>query len=428
MRAPVQRKSSFWHNTLMGTDVQTPPASLPFREVFALPGLRRLWIAQFVSVLGDLLALFAILSLASFRLHATAEQVTLISAFYMLPMAIVGPVAGVFVDRWNVKAVMIASDLIRCLMAVLLVFAHDMTSFYGILFALSFVSTFFAPAQSVTVRTIVPKEGLMAANALLMQAFLVTRIASPAIAGALVGAFGPESCFYADALSFLVSALMLSGIAIRRVLDDTAPPARGVGSVLRDLASGMKFLFGTPALSFVLIAMGAGFFVTSCFGPLIAIYIRDFLHAGPLEFGLLSALIGVGMMAGTLGLRKFGTKIASEKMVLVGLLLIAGSVLLMAAVRLTATTALSSFALGFGIAFIITPAQTLMMGKTPVAMVGRVSSSFMSVIAVAQMLGLVVSGSAAERIGILNLFFLCALVLGGIAATGYWRMPKTAAA
>ncbi|MDQ6678635.1 MAG: MFS transporter, partial [Acidobacteriota bacterium] len=386
----------------INTGVQTPPASLSFREVFALPGVRRLWIAQFVSVMGDLLALFAILSLASFRLHATAEQVTLISMFYMLPMAVIGPVAGVFVDRWNVKAVMIASDLIRCGLAVLLVFARDINSFYLILFALSFVSTFFAPAQSVTVRTIIPKHGLLAANALLMQAFLVTRIASPAMAGALVGTFGPESCFYADALSFLVSALMLSGIAIQRLFDNTGPPAGGVGSVLRDLVSGMKFLFGTPALSFVLIAMGAGFFVMSCFGPLIAIYVRDFLHEGSLAFGLFSALIGVGMMVGTMGLRKFGMKIASEKMVLVGLVLIGGSVLLMGGVRLAATTALSSFTLGFGVAFILTPAQTLMMGKTPVAMVGRVSSSFMSVIAVSQMLGLVVSGSAAERIGILN--------------------------
>ncbi len=397
---------------------------MTFRQVLALPALRRLWVAQFVSVMGDFLALFAILSVASFQLHATAEEMTLISLFYMLPMALVGPLAGVFVDRWNVKTTMITSDLIRCGLAFGLIFAHSLYTLYALLFAISFVSTFFSPAQSVTVRTIVPPEGLLTANALIMQAFLVTRIVSPALAGFLVGMFGPNSCFFYDGLSFLFSAYLLSRIPIERTV---AQANKGVRAVFTDLGSGMRFLFHSPVLGFVILAMGAGFFVLSCFAPLIAIYVRDFLASGPTTFGLLSALIGVGMLAGTVGLRKFGTKIQSEKMVLMGLVLIGGSVLVMAIVRMVATTAISTFGLGFGVAFIITPAQVLMQGKTPPQMLGRVSSSFMSVIAVAQMLGLVISGSAAERIGIQNLFFACAGMLALLAAGGYWRMPRSQA-
>jgi len=397
---------------------------LTFRQVLALPAVRRLWIAQFVSVMGDFLALFAILSVASFQLHATAEQLTLISLFYMLPMAIVGPLAGVFVDRWNVKTTMIASDLIRCVLAFGLIFAHDLYTLYALLFAISFVSTFFSPAQSVTVRTIVPPEGLLTANALLMQAFLVTRIVSPALAGFLVGMFGPNSCFFYDGLSFLFSAFLLSRIPIVRTV---AQANKGVRAILTDLGSGMRFLFHSPILGFVILAMGAGFFVLSCFAPLIAIYVRDFLNSGATTFGLLSALIGVGMLAGTLGLRKFGMKIQSEKMVLIGLILIGGSVLVMAMVRMVSTTAVATFGLGFGVAFIITPAQVLMQGKTPPQMLGRVSSSFMSVIALAQMLGLVISGSAAERIGIQNLFLACAGMLALLAVGGYWRMPRSEA-
>lgn len=396
--------------------------SLSFRQVLALPGLRRLWVAQFVSVMGDFLALFAILSVASFRLNANPEQMTLISLFYMLPMALVGPLAGVFVDRWNVKSTMIASDLIRCGLAFGLIYAHSLYALYALLFAISFVSTFFSPAQSVTVRTIVPPEGLLTANALIMQAFLVTRIVSPALAGALVGAFGPNSCFFYDGVSFLFSALMLWGIAIERT---AAEANKGVRAVFKDLGSGMQFLFHSPVLGFVILAMGAGFFVLSCFGPLIAIYVRDFLQSGSTTFGLLSALIGVGMLAGTMGLRKFGKKIPSEKMVLIGLLLIGGSVLMMAILRSVSATAVSTFGLGFGVAFIITPAQVLMQGKTPPQMLGRVSSSFMSVIAIAQMLGLVISGSAAQRIGIQGLFFACAALLAVLTLIGYWRMPRS---
>jgi DHA3 family macrolide efflux protein-like MFS transporter len=396
--------------------------SLTIREVLAIPGMGRLWTAQFVSVMGDFLALFAILSVASFRLHGTPEQLTLISLFYMLPMAVIGPVAGVFVDRWNVKTTMISSDLIRCVLAFGLIFAHSLTALYVLLFAISFVSTFFSPAQSVTVRTIVPPEGLLNANALIMQAFLVTRIVSPALAGALVSAFGPNVCFFYDGVSFLFSAAMLSGISIDRV---AVQAGKGIQAVFQDLRSGMAFLFHSPVLSFVILAMGAGMFVMSCFGPLIAIYVRDFLSAGSATFGFLSALIGVGMLVGTVGLRRFGMKIPSEHMVLIGLVLIGLSVLLMAAFRLVSMTAVSTFGLGFGVAFIITPAQVLMQGKTPPQLLGRVSSSFMSVIAIAQMLGLVISGGAASWIGIRGLFFSCAVLLGVLAVAGYWRMPRS---
>ena len=398
---------------------------LTFREVLAVPGMRRLWIAQFVSIMGDFLALFAILSVASFRLHANPAQMTLISLFYMLPMGLIGPIAGVFVDRWNVKTTMISSDLIRCVLAFGLVFATSLYALYALLFAISFVSTFFSPAQSVTVRTIVPKEGLLNANAMLMQAFLVTRILSPALAGFLVGLYGANSCFIYDGVSFLFSALMLSGISIERT---TAVASKGVRSIIRDLGIGAGFLFHSPVLGFVIVAMGAGFFVLSCFGPLIAIYVRDFLFAGSTAFGLLSALIGVGMLFGTGLLRKFGMKIASEKMVLIGLMLLGASVLVMAGLLFVASTAIASFGLGFGVAFIITPAQVLMQGKTPPEMLGRVSSSFMSVIALAQMLGLVISGTAAEQIGIRGLFFACAALLGILAVVGYLRMPKVGAA
>lgn len=124
--------------------------------------MRRLWIAQVVSIFGDFLALFAVLSDVSFRLHANAKQVTLISVAFLIPFALLGPVAGVFVDRWDAKRTMVSSDLIRAILALGLVFAVSLNQIYAILFALSAVSTFFVPAQTITIRAITPREGLPA--------------------------------------------------------------------------------------------------------------------------------------------------------------------------------------------------------------------------------------------------------------------------
>src|SRR6185503_18052787 len=176
----------------------TAPTQLTIREVLKLKPVRRLWAAQVVSVFGDFLAIFAVLSYVSFNLHATAAEVTGISVAFMIPFALIGPVAGVFVDRWNVKRTMIASDLIRAALALGLVFSASIGQIYVILFLLSAVSAFFVPAQTVTLRTIVPPQGLLAANSLVQQAFQIMRIFSPALAGAMVGWFGAGSCYYVD--------------------------------------------------------------------------------------------------------------------------------------------------------------------------------------------------------------------------------------
>src|ERR1700682_4274606 len=86
---------------------------LSFGAVLKIAGLRRLVIGQLVSIFGDFLAIFAIFSIISFRLHGTPTQVSLVLISYFLPFAFISPIAGVFVDRWNVKRTMIASDLIR---------------------------------------------------------------------------------------------------------------------------------------------------------------------------------------------------------------------------------------------------------------------------------------------------------------------------
>ncbi len=187
------------------------PKPYTLKTILRFKPFRTLWLAQFVSVFGDFLALFGVISLITFRWHGTAVQVTTVTIAYILPLAIIGPVAGVFVDHWNVKRLMIASDLIRAALILMLVFVHDVTQISVIFLLMSAVSSFFAPAQSVTIRTIVPPEGLLAANAMMAQAFYLVRLLSPAAAGALVAWLTAKSCFYLDVISFVFSAAMISG-------------------------------------------------------------------------------------------------------------------------------------------------------------------------------------------------------------------------
>src|ERR1017187_5988102 len=183
---------------------QAPPAMLSMRQVIAEPQFRRLWLGQMVSIFGDFVALFAVQVAITFRMHGTPEDVTGVMVAYLVPFALIGPVAGVFVDRWNVRWTMIASDITRGVLIVLLAFATSLWQIYAILFTISCVSSFFMPAQSVTIPLLVKREGLMAASGLMQQSVQIVRIFSPAAATGLVGLFGEASCYYADSLTFFL--------------------------------------------------------------------------------------------------------------------------------------------------------------------------------------------------------------------------------
>jgi DHA3 family macrolide efflux protein-like MFS transporter len=378
---------------------------------------RTLWLAQFVSVFGDFLALFGVISLITFRWHGTPIQVTVVSIAYMLPMAVISPVAGVFVDHWNVKRLMIASDLIRAVLIVLLVFVHDTAQICAIFFVLSTVSSFFMPAQSVTLRAIVPPEGLLAANGMMAQAFYIVRLLSPAIAGVLTRLLTEKACFYLDAASFFFSAFMISRLVIQ--LSARTQTQKTVRSLTQDFLAGNRFIFTHAGLAFVFLAMAAAMFVLSSYSPLISIYIRDSLSAGSFLFGVISAMVGVGMITGTQLVTRLVRKQSKAHVVLIGLFSLGIGAGLLGLFRNIPMAALSTFTMGVAIACVWVPAQTMSQQETPPAMVGRVSSSFMSLISVAQVMGLLLSGYLAGSLGIRRLFFYCAGALWLLSLLGY---------
>src|SRR5580765_2251922 len=129
----------------MDTATAVPPAPMTFRDVLQLTVMRRVWFAQLVSLFGDFLALFAVISVVTYRMHGTPQQVTGVQIAYMLPLAILGPLSGVFVDRWPLKPTLVTSDLIRAGFVLALFVATSFWQIYIVLAALSCVSSFFAP-------------------------------------------------------------------------------------------------------------------------------------------------------------------------------------------------------------------------------------------------------------------------------------------
>src|SRR5438552_9911393 len=360
-------------STATAATAAPPPAPLSFGDVLRIDVMRRVWFAQVISLFGDFLALFAVIAVVTFRMQGTAAQVTGLQIAYMLPIVFIGPIAGVFVDRWPLKPTLVSSDLIRAVLALLLIPATSVWHVYFILGALSAVSAFFSPAQQVTIRSHVPVHGLMSANALMQLAFMGSRIIGPATAGAIVATFTPNVCYLIDVASFLASAALIASVMIVR--PPTMQPPAGSSSnrihaIWIDMKQGMTFILHHAAILFFVLAMASGLFTIGCFGPLISIWVRDTLQANPSVFGFVSGNVGVGMLIGTQVVRALSKKVTDTTLVLGGLVGIGAGVFLLGAVPHIAAALTATFIVGFAFGAIIVPAQTLIQRETPHDMLG----------------------------------------------------------
>jgi MFS family permease len=411
------------------------PEPMSMGAVLRVVTMRRLWYAQIVSTFGDFLALFAVITVMTFKLHATPQQVTGIQIAYLLPIALISVISGVFVDRWPVKTTLVSSDFVRAGLCLLLLFVHSVYGFYAVLAAISVVSSFFSPAQGIAIRTAVPIHGLRSANALMQQVMFIMRIAGPSIAILLVGAFGAKICYWLDSASFVASGSLIASLALilppKPQVESTVTQKSGIPRILADMKEGAGFILHHAGLLFVIVALAAGMFVMGCFGPLIAVYVRDVLHALTKTYSIVSAMIGFGLLIGVNSLNIFAKKMSNNLQVYMGLGGIALGTGLLAFFPTVATTILGCFLIGFAAAGIIVPSQTLVQQETPPELMGRVGSTLMSAIFSAQILGLVLSGILADHTSIRRVFLLCTIMLAGLILAGkLWMEPKeqTAAA
>src|SRR5882757_10883234 len=408
------------------------PEPLSMGAVLRVPMMRRLWYAQIISVFGDFLALFAVIGIMTFKLHATAQQITGVQIAYLLPIAVLGVLAGVFVDRWPLKPLMVSSDTIRAGLVLLLLLATRTWHYYAILAAISVVSSFFGPAQGVAIRSAVPHHGLRSANALMQQVMMGMRIVGPAAAAFMVAYFGAVSCYLVHAASFCGSACFIASMTFssspKAPSVDVALEISVLGKIWLDMKQGINFILHHAALLFVILAMAAGMFVLGCFGPLIAVYVRDSLHASTKTFGIVAAMIGLGMLLGINGLNTLGKKLSNSLLVYSGLCGIAVGLVILTSLTHVWSTILGNLIVGLSVAAIIVPSQTLFQQATPPELMGRVGSTFMSIIFAAQISGLVLSGILTQHIGVRQVFALCAVLLVILMAVGkLWMEPKPAA-
>ena len=206
---------------------------------------RRLWLAQIVSELGDWFYTLAIYSLL-LQLTGRASSVALALVLQVLPQTFIGPAAGVVNDRVRRKRVMIAADLARMVIvfAMLLVRSRSMVWFvYPLLLLETLMAAFFEPARTSVVPNITAREDVLVANTLSSATWSVNLLVGASIAGVVAALLGRDAVFVINALSFLVSALLIRSMSFEEPHAEAAAPLHIRDAIdLSPVLEGMRYV------------------------------------------------------------------------------------------------------------------------------------------------------------------------------------------
>ncbi|MGA8437004.1 MAG: MFS transporter [Candidatus Sulfotelmatobacter sp.] len=211
-------------------ELATPSISLDsyLRLVRGNRNFRRLWLAQIVSEIGDWFYTLSIYTLL-LQLTGHASSVALALVLQVLPQTFVGPTAGVVNDRLRRKQVMIAADLVRVVvvLAMLLVRSPSLVWLvYPLLLAETMMAAFFEPARNSVVPNIAAKGEVLIANTLSSATWSVNLLVGASLGGVVAAFFGRDAVFVLNALSFLLSAILIAGMHFAEPHAESAPPLR----------------------------------------------------------------------------------------------------------------------------------------------------------------------------------------------------------
>jgi len=221
------------------------------RLIRANRNFRRLWLAQIVSEIGDWFYTLSIYTLL-LQLTGKASSVALALVLQVLPQTFMGPTAGVVNDRLKRKHVMIAADLVRFVVVLAMLFVRSRSMawlVYPLLLAETVMVSFFEPARNAVIPNISESSEVLVANTLSSATWSVNLMIGAAAGGVAAALLGRDTAFVVNALSFLVSAFLISGMRFREPHAEAATPLR-----LRDLfdftpvAEGIAYIRSHPVL------------------------------------------------------------------------------------------------------------------------------------------------------------------------------------
>ena len=390
-----------------------------------------LWLGQMVSFLGDYFNWLAVPIMVE-RLTGSALMVGLSVMSNALPTLLLGPVAGVFVDRWDRKWTMVVSDVLRALLVLLCLLvrtAEQVWIYYVVGFLMSCVSRFFFPSQSAILPLVVSdKDDLLTANGLMQTIQMMGLLAGGALAGFVIGLWGEQTAFVIDSATFVVSALVVATLNVERTTRGQQVTGGQLAAVWAEIREGVIYLFGSRVLVGVLICMSVVQLGVGAIQVVWVPYLDRTFGVGAEGLGIVDSVQGAGMIVGGIVLGFLTSRLSKTLLVGGGLALIGLTLCGMGLAPAFGYVVACSFALGVLLVPMQSALMTIMQLAVPDLKRGRVGSAQNALTMAAGMVSMGAAASIGELVGLRTVYLVCGLIISGAGLLGTFvlREPERA--
>ena len=390
------------------------------RRDFAL-----LWTAGLVSVAGDWM-LLAVLPYVVYDRTGSTVATAGVTVAELLPGILLGSFAGVWVDRWDLRRLLLVANVAQAGVVALLALSDSvglLTAVYVVAVLQSALSAFSLPAETSLLPQLVPAEELVAANALNTLNNRIGRLVGLPVGAGVYAVSGLGTVALLDAATFVTAAALVSLVGHRSVRPDEDAGPR---SARQEWLAGIAVVRREVGIAPLFVVFGLMTFGGTMLDPLNAAWVRDVLHAGATTFALLTACHSVSGIAGSLLVGALGHRLAPHA--LAGVASIGAGILLLVRFNVPVLEVAVALSLAGGVLAVASAVgvESLAQPRVPAAYRGRVFGSLQAVIWLASLLGAAVGGVGAELIGIvpmLDIASVLTLVAGVVVLRGL-RPPE----
>ena len=380
-----------------------------------------LWVAALTSAVGSSMLFVALPFYVYARTHSALATGAMFIA-EMAPAILLGSVAGVFVDRWDRRRTMIAADLARAALLLLLL-TIDMRDRLWIVYAVacaeSALSQFFTPAAGALLPRLVEDRALVTANSLTALSGNLTLFVAPSLGGALLGLLGLPGVVLTDSASYVASALL---VALIRPPRSAAMPASHAAHPRQDATAtwarawrewrdGLGVIQHDRVLATLFLVEAASALAQGLFNVLIVLFVKNVLLGSAVVLGWLVTAQGVGGLVGGLAGGRLSRAVAPGRIVGVALLVVGALALVTFNVPVLPLT-LAGFILA-GAAIVVSGInqQALLQSRVDDRYRGRVLGAVGTTGALLTLLGTGAASAVGDRLG---------AVAGLNLACGFW--------
>lgn len=412
-----------------------------YNALFKNRGFCLLWLAQIFSQFADRIIFVVFVTIIAINFDPSGKSTSMQSWLYIaftIPAILLTAIAGVFIDIWNKKWVMIITNLLRGFIILLLpLLDKTLGALYILAFLMSSVTQFFVPAEAAIIPAIANKYQLLTANSLFATTMMASLIFGFALGDPMINMLGINSVHWGIAAFFFASAVCLMFVRYRPL----AKKPEDRGTFLSDLKEGLVYIKDTPVVRSAMLKLAALFSVIVMLSILSIGLSQKYLYPtnpamGAQKFAYIVVFTGIGMVFGAFLVGQVFRRVEKHLLVYIGIFFCGSALLLFSMLPLIPQLSVFHFntkavfmlyleqfdftypmlysyivatLIGISTAFIAIPTQTILHTEITPSIRGKVFGILFTLLSTSSTLPVLVVAWGAEAIGIARMILIISI-------------------